>query len=185
MSRRGHTLTELLVVMSMASVIFTVGVGLVHRVMHEQKFADRDNAMHRVAERLSTKLREDVHVAERAELIQSGDEGEQQLVLNQSGERIVTYAVRHNVMEREATGAIELTHRDSYEFPENYRLEFFDDPAKLVVFTAFAIPQAYLATGIDKARRVENERDVRRAIMHIEASVGRDHRFLSDTKEAE
>ena len=74
MSKRGYSLVELLVVMGMSGVVFTVGVGMVHRVMHEQKFADRDNAMHRVAERLSTRLREDIHLADRAELVQSGDE---------------------------------------------------------------------------------------------------------------
>jgi hypothetical protein len=143
----------------MTSAVLPVGVGMVHRVMREQQFADRDNAMHRVAERLSTKLREDAHLTDRAELIQSGDE--QRLVLNQSGERIVTYAVRDHVLEREATREGEPTHRDRFQFPDNYRLEFFDDPAEQVTLTAFAIPQAYLAMGSDKSGGVASESAVR------------------------
>ena len=182
MSKRGYTLIELLVVMGMTSVVFTVGVGMVHRVMHEQKFADRDNAMHRVAERLSTRLREDVHRADRAEIVQSGDEGEQRLVLNQPGGSIVTYAARDHVLEREAPQDSGPTHRDSFQFPDNYRLEFFDVSAERVTFTAFAIPQAYLATHSDESPGREIESDVRRAVMHVEARVGRDHRFLSQTR---
>lgn len=185
MSRRGYTLVELLVVMGMTSVIFTIGLGMVHRVMHQQRFADRDNVMHRVAERLSTRLREDVQLAIDAELSRSGDQGEQRLTLTQPGQRIVTYAVRGNVLEREKIQPSETTHRDSFEFPDNYRLEFFDVAAGRVSFTAFAVPQAYLATSGDPSPGVVSESDIRRAVMHVEASVGRDHRFLSETKEAE
>ncbi len=184
MNRRGFTLTELLVVMGMTSVVLTVGVGMLHRVMHEQKSSDRDNVMHRVAERLSAKLREDVHLADRAEL-QSPDEGEQRLVLNQPGESTVTYVVRNNALERTSTKENEPTHRDRFQFPDNYRIEFFDDPTKRVSFTVFAIPQPYLATASDESQSVVSKDDVRRAVMHVEASVGRDHRFLSETQETE
>ena len=181
MSKRGHSLVELLVVMSMTSVIFTVGIGMLHRVMHEQKFADRDNLMHRVAERLSTKLRQDVHLADRAELTSSDAENEQRLVLNHS-EGTVTYAVRYHVLEREAIREGQPVHRDSFPFPDNYRLEFSEASTERVTFTAFAIPQAYLATASDEPPGREIERNLRRAVMRVEASLGRDHRFLkSDT----
>lgn len=185
MSRRGYTLAELLVVMGMTSVIFTVGVGIVHRVMHQQKFADRDNVMHRVAERVSTRLREDVNRAIGADLNRSGDQGEQRLELNQPDQRIVTYTVRESVLEREATRQSEPTHRDSFHFPDNYRLEFFDVATEQVTFTAYAIPQTYLATSGEESGGFVSESDVRRAVMRVEASVGRDHRFLTETKEAE
>ncbi len=177
MSRRGYSITELLVVMSMTSVVFTVGVGMVHRVMHEQKFAGRDNAMHRVAERLSTRLREDVHRATAAELINSGDQDEQSLKL--SGQRIVTYTVRKHGVERISTRDSGLTHRDTFQFPDNYRLEFSEGPSERVVFTAFALPQAYLETTSDESQRDMIEREVRRAVMLVEASVARDYRFLN------
>ena len=189
MSRRGFSLAELLVVMAMMSVVFAVAVGMVHRVMHEQKRADRDNAMHRVAERLSTKLREDVHSAERAELVQS-DEGQKRLNLTQRNDTTVSYVVRTNVVERTATRENETVHRDSYRFPENYRLEVFDNSAQQVSFTAFVLPQAYLTTLSDQSPGVVRESEVpesqvRRAVMHVEASAGRDHRFLHETAEAE
>lgn len=178
MSRRGYSLTELLIVMSMTSVVFTVGVGMVHRVLHEQKFAGRENVMHRVAERLSAKLREDVNRATAAEL-QPGDQGEQRLELNQSGPRIVTYTVRDNVLERASTGEGRPTHRDVFQFPDNYRLQFSDVPSERVAFTAFAIPQAYLKPANVDSRVDVNDGNVRRAVMHVEASVGRDYRFLN------
>ena len=182
MSRRGFTLAELLVVMGMTSVVLTVGVGMLHRVMQEQKLADRENVMHRVAERLSTKLREDVHVATHAKLIPSDDQSEQRLELNQPGQRLVTYAVRGNVLERAATRENGLTHRDGFPFPDNYRLRFSEAPTERVTFTAFAVPQAYLTTVSEKPRETESEKDVGRAVMHVEASVARDHRFLKTTK---
>ncbi len=182
MSRRGYILTELLVVMGMTSVVFSVAVGMIHRVMHEQKFTDRDNAMHRVAERLSTRLREDIHGADRAELVASGEEGEPRLVLYQPGERIVTYAVRDHVLERTSVPESGPTHHDSFRFPDNYRLQFFDVPGERVALTAFAIPQAYVATASGKSREPVFENEVRRAVMHVEASVGRDHRFLNETR---
>ena len=180
MSRRGYSLTELLVVMSMTSVVFTVGVGMVHRVLHQQKFAGRDNAMHRVAERLATKLREDVHRATAAELIESDDQGERSLELNLPGQRIVTYTVRDNLLERVSTGVNVASHRDAFQFPDNYRLQFADRPSERVAFTAFAIPQDYLEPASDESRPDGIERNVRRAVMHVEAAVGRDHRFLND-----
>jgi type II secretory pathway pseudopilin PulG len=183
-SKRGYSIVELLVVMGMTSVVLTVGLGMVHRVMHEQKAADRDNAMHRVAERLSTKLREDVHLANRAELIQPDDEGEQSLVLHQPGETTVTYAVRNHVLQRSSIREGEPAHRDSFPFPDDYRLQFRDVSARRVTFTAFALPQAYLATASGESRGEDYERDVRRAVMHVETSVGRDHRFVSETRES-
>jgi prepilin-type N-terminal cleavage/methylation domain-containing protein len=181
MSKQGFTLTELLVVMGMTSVVLTVGVGMLHRVMHEQKVADRENAMHRVAERLSTKLREDVHLATNAELVQS-DEGAQ-LVLKQLDETTVTYLVRKNVLDRTSSRESKPTHRDRFEFPNDYQLEFSGDPAKRVSFTAFAVPQTYVATAGEESQSVVSENDVRRAVTQVEASVGRDHRFLSKPKE--
>ena len=151
MNRRGFSIIELLVVMGLTGVVLTVGLGMVHRVMREQKSADRDHAVHRVAARLSTKLREDVHLADRAELTASHDEGGQALVLQQPGERTVTYAVRDNVLDRTSIREGEPTHRDSFGFPDNFRLQFFDAPARRVTFTASALPQAYVAAAGGKS----------------------------------
>ena len=177
MNKLGHSLTELLVVMSMTSVVFTVGVGLVHRLMHEQKFADRDNAMHRVAERLSTRLREDVHLAISAKLFPPGDESEQRLELNQPGQRTVAYTIVENILEREATGISGPRHRDGFQFPDNYLLQFHNVSAERVTFTAYALPQAHMMSASEESRRAELESETRRAVMHLEARVGQDHRF--------
>lgn len=190
MSRRGFTLTEMLVVMGLTSVVMTVGVGMLHRVMHQKRLADRDVVMHRVAERLSIKLREDVHRADRAELVVA-DEGEQQLVLKLPDESVVTYIVRQCTIDRVSTSKSEPAHRDRFQFPGNYRLEFSDVQARQVSFTAVALPQAYAATanndstGENESEGAVTQIDVRRPVMRIEASVGRDHRFLGATKDSE
>jgi hypothetical protein len=182
MSKRGYSFTELLVVMSMTSMLLTITLGMVRLVMHEQGSADRDNVMHRVAERLSIRLREDIRLANRAELIQAHYEGEQRLVLNQPGERTVTYAVRGNVLEWAAIRESEPTRRDSFRFPDNYRLQFFDVSAQRVTFTAFALPQAHLAAAKEKSAAEESENEASRAVMRVEATVGRDHRFSRETR---
>jgi prepilin-type N-terminal cleavage/methylation domain-containing protein len=183
MRKKGYSLTELLVVMGMTSVILTAGVGMVHRVMREQKAAERDNATHRVAQRLTTKLRDDVHYANRATLTESDDEGEQALVLHQTDERIVTYAAHKNEVRWTSIQEGEPTRRDSFRFPGNYRLQFSEVSGQRVTLTAFALPQAYLATADGTSNGAEIESEVRRAVMHVEAAVGRDHRFLIETKE--
>ena len=178
MSRRGYSLTEVLVVMGMTSVVLTIGLGMVRRVMHEQRATERDNAMHRVAERLSTKLREDVGLATDAELIPARDGNRVRLVLHQPDERTVTYAVGDNVIERTSTRESEPTHRDSFRFPDNYVFEFDDVSAGHVRLTAFAFPYAYLAMADGGGRGEGIERDAHRVVMCVEAAVGRDHRFL-------
>jgi prepilin-type N-terminal cleavage/methylation domain-containing protein len=176
-SRRGYSLTELLVVMGLTSVVLTVGLGMVHRVMHEYRSADREIAMHRVAQRLSTTLRADVHLASRAKLIQAGDTGGQRLVLNQPGENVVTYAVRENVLERTSVREGEPTHRDSFRFAEDYRLQFFPVSDRRVTFTAFALPQMHRSMTNDESPAEELKNDDGRAVMQVDATVGRDHRF--------
>jgi hypothetical protein len=165
--------------MGMSGVVFAVGVGLLHRLMHDQKLADRDNQMQRVTRRLSIKLREDIHLADRAELIPSDDEGGQILTLRQPSGAVVTYAVRDHVLERAAARESEPVHHDDFQFPEYYQLQFGDVPAEYVTFTAYAVDPARAVTGTDKSRGEVS--GVRRAVMRIEASVGRDHRFLSNT----
>lgn len=182
MSRRGYSLTELLVVMGMTSVVLTVGLGMVHRVMHEYRSVNRENDMHRVAQRLSTKLRADVHLANRAELIQAVDAGEQSLVLTQPGETVVTYLARENVLERTSIREGEPTHRDSFPFSGNYRLQFFPVSGRRVTFTAFALPQMHRSAAHDESPSEEIADDGRRAVMRVEATIGRDHRFSSLTR---
>jgi len=178
MSRRGYSLAEVLVVTGMTSVVLTIGLGMVRRVMHEQRAIERDNAMHRLAERLSTGLREDVGFATEAELVPAGDGNRARLVLNQPGERTVTYAADDNVIDRTSIREGEPIHHDSFRFPDNYVLEFDDVSAKHVRLTAFAFPHAYLAMADDEGCGEGIERDSRRVVMCVETAVGRDHRFL-------
>lgn len=185
MSRRGFTLTELLVVMGMTSVVITVSVGMLHRIMHEQKSADRENIMHRLAERLSTRLRADVHSARNAQLVTSHDQVEQRLILRQPNAITVTYVARENVLERAVNQDDSPTHRDRFEFPDNYRLEFADGSPNIVSLTAFAIPKVYLMTADDESDSVAREKNVRRAVFHINTSVGRDHRFSTSKTQAD
>jgi len=204
--RNGFTLTELIIVMGMSGVVLSVAVGMIHRVMHEQKKSEQDNVLHRVAERLSAKLREDVHSASRAE-IQIKDEGEedeaQVLVLHQRDETAVTYVIRNHILERTSTRENEPIHRDDFRFPDNYRFELAVESSR-VLFTAFAIPQAYVATASNETPNNETanndspndspsnesggmvrETDVRRAVIQVEATLGRDHRFLNAKTSAE
>jgi hypothetical protein len=168
--------------MGMTSVVLTVGLGMVHRVMHEYRSADRENDMHRVAQRLSTELRADIHFANRAKLMRAVDAGEQRLVLNQPGATVVTYVARENVLERTSTREGDPTHRDSFRFADNFRVQFFPMSDRRVTFTAFALPQMRLATADDESPSGELENDDRRAVMHVEATIGRDHRFSIRTR---
>ena len=90
-----------------------------------------------------------------------------------------------NVLERISTGDNKHAHRDSFEFPDNYRLEFSSGPSGRVSLMAFAIPQEYIATAGDKSQSVVSETDVRRAVMRVEATLGRDRRFQRKTTETE
>ena len=96
---------------------------------------------------------------------------------------VVSYEVRQSELHRTQTSANEVTHRDSFRFPDSYRLEFGHDAANLVSLTAFATPHVYLSTNQDGDPH-EEESDVRRPVMHIDCGIGRDHRFHQVTDES-
>lgn len=189
--RRAFTLTELIIVMGMASIVLSLAVGMIHRVMYEQKISERDNDLHRVAERFSPQLREDVHAAVNAELQpinelskdenqDEANQNEQVLVLHQRDKSTVTYIVHEHTVERLSARENEILHRNDYRFPQEHRFQFEVEKSR-VSFTGFAIPQVYLTTVNEETSSVVNESDVRRAVIKIEATVGRDYRFLSET----
>ena len=183
MSRRGYTLTELLVVMGMTSVIMTAGLGMVHRIMDAQRLAEHDQRAHLVAERLSRQLRQDVHFALEAELMPSGDRTGQILVLTHPDENVVEYVVHRNVLGRTSARSSESTHCDSFQFPEHSLLQFSDVSNEHVTFEAAIAPGKYLPIEGDASADGRNE-DVRRTLVHVKAAVGRDHRFQIEKKAA-
>lgn len=184
MSRRGYTLTELLVVMGMTSVIMTAALGMVHHIIDAQKMAEHDQLTHLVAVRLTTQLRRDVYFALEAELIPFGDGAEQKLVLTHPDEKVVEYVVHRNVLQRTTARSSEITHRDSFQFPEHSLLQFSDVSNDHVTFEASTSPPEYLSIDDDASSEGRNE-DALRTVVHVKAAVRRDHRFQIEKKESQ
>ena len=185
MRKKGYTLAELLVVMGMTSVVMSIGLGMIHRVMREKTSVAQANAVQRVAQHLSTILRGDVHHSNGAELLSAGDDGEQKLVLSQPEETVVTYVVLRNEIRRTVIQKNERPHHhDSFRFPENCRLQFRDASDRRVTFAVFEHPHTRLVNTNDTTDRPGIESNLRRTVMHVEASVGRDHRFLIESRKS-
>lgn len=173
-NRRGVSLTELLIVMSISSVVLTTGVGLLHHVLHDQKKARLEVRLHLAAGRLSEQLRRDVHGSQR---VSSNDEGNvtTTLVLEKPAGGSIRYDVNDNCVSRACTTPDLPVHRDEFEFPRDWRIEF----QQLAV-----PPRIALSARSAESNKAQQQEGATRGVgglphnlVRVEAVIGRDHRF--------
>jgi len=179
--RRGVCLTEVLVVMGTSTVALLAAIGLLRQAMTQQRYAEEQCHVHRVAERLTAQFRQDVHAARWI-----GTVGESELRLRLSAtaalgsEADVRYAINGGEVTRVVRplpvdgqqDPIGPSHRDSFLFSDGYRVELrrWDSPDRLqLLILQDRLP---LAAG-ESARRDAGAR----TIAHVVAIAGRDVGF--------
>jgi type II secretory pathway pseudopilin PulG len=188
-NRRGVSLVGLLIVMGIAGVILTTAAGLIRRAMTAQKDAWRDDDLQRVAQRLTTQLREDIHQARQVTLEPMGATAQQlRLQLVPAGDETVTYDVdAHTVRRTHATGGGPRRF-EQFALPASCQVVFVEEPGE----THRVIVTVYRDRGIETHMRTDTpesetaetpdvlpETGSRRIVLHVVAVVGRDHRFDS------
>ena len=173
--RRGVSLVELLVVMSLGALLLTTSGVVLHRIMHSHGKTRNFLAASRSALRLSDQFRRDVHRAREA----TTDGLPEGVVLRlQLGEsRVVEYShvddlVRRTQLEGEKTAA-----REEYSFPRGSQVSVREQSSPRLLGLsvtstpgdAAGPPQPGFATAMH---------------LLIEAQVGRDSRFTDVETEA-
>ncbi len=187
--RRGICLTEMLVVMGTSTVALLASIGLLQQALTQQRYAEEQCSVHRVAERLTMQFRQDVHAARSAEWTGAAGEGVLRLRLPATAARASNADVQYAIQGGEVTRVVRpLTvdgqqdpsqplHRDSFVFSNGYRIELrrWDTPDRLQLLISHErLPQA---TG--RATTSESSRGDAgaRTIAHVLAIVGKQVEF--------
>ena len=183
--RRGVCLTEILVVMGTSTVALLASIGLLQQAMRQQRFAEEQCHVHRVAERLTVLFRQDVHAAQSAEWVGTTQESELRLRLSATATLSSEAEVRYAVDGGEVTRVVRPlpadgqqdpagpSHRDSFLFSDDYRIELrrWDSPDRLQLLILHnRLPRVLAAETVEGSRRVDGGT---RTIAHVVAIVGK------------
>ena len=131
MRRRGHSLVELIVIMSAASTVLTISAVLIHRTMH---LASRTRAFHAeeaTAWRLSALLRSDAAGAESIDA--ASDDAQVTITLHDAKDEPVVYRFNGSQVERTQQLDADREARESFDLPSvaGWRAEPVDNSAAL------------------------------------------------------
>ena len=144
--RPGVSLVELLVVMSMATVILTTSATLIHRIMRVQSKAYAFFDVQRSALRLTSQFRRDVHQATDASI--RGEGVEALLTLPSAGNQRVQYRLADGNVLRVLSIKGDAVSQEVFSFPADteWTLQKRADPRRLVLALA-ARPPGNTGTG--------------------------------------
>lgn len=160
MLRRGYLLIEMLIVLTVGSVLMGVAVGVLHLLLRTEQTGRNRAPQATIVARLAEQFRNDANDAVR----QVSDAGKSQWQFVLPDNRVVTYQTQSNAVEWSESAVEKTVRRESYVLPSDWS-------AAIAMHDTAKPPQATLViserSGIDKA-----EREVR-----IKAVLGRNHRF--------
>ncbi|NOZ40319.1 MAG: prepilin-type N-terminal cleavage/methylation domain-containing protein [Planctomycetes bacterium] len=131
---RAFTLVEMMVSISVGSVLMALALGMVHRTMRTESTANTNAKVERTAARLSRQFRHDIHQAESVSLDnQQPDAALLRLML--TDQRPLTYRIENGGILREQQQSDERTQREFFGFPENFTLQFaqLSEPARITL----------------------------------------------------
>lgn len=120
--RRGYSLVEVLVLMSIVSLVLGLAGGLLRRMLASDRQWARSLETARQIDRLSSRLRLDVHGGTLADGVP--DELPAKLTLRESDNQRVIYAIADHRLTREVFDGETRLVRDSFTFPPGSRLRF-------------------------------------------------------------
>jgi hypothetical protein len=172
--RAGISLTELMVVQTIAAAMIGLMGMMFHRLLDAESEATHLARFSHSLLRLSQNLRADVHAAYDADIREPVDDLPRALVLKLGQEHEVRYELAAHVATRVETRSGTVVHRDDYYSPPGSRLEIERQGKQQVQLTVFweRAPSRAPVTGSFRQ-------------LTITAVIGRDHRFLAGASPAE
>lgn len=156
---RGHSLVELMICMSVGTIILMIGTGIVHRTMRLESATRQQADMQCTANRLARDFRRDAHRAAAVAVVEEA--GRPAAVqFDQPDERPITYTLRNGMVLREQVLADRQTRREPYYLAPGYVAEFDE---------VYRPNRAVLTLRHDS----EYVGEAPRTLAHVEAEVGR------------
>jgi hypothetical protein len=167
--RRGVSLAELLLAMSASSVILTMSVGMIHRVMHTQSRTRSFFDGERATLRLSRQFRQDVHSARSALTDADRLAPEVLLQLEMEDEQTIEYHHSNAGLERVLLEKDEVRSREEYAVQAEMSASFRQEESPAVVVLSIA----------PRASAGESEQPLGRPVtkpvsLYVEARLGAD-----------
>jgi len=160
MLRRGYSLVEMLVVLTVGAVIVGICVGLLHTLLRTEQNGRERVPQTRILVRLAEQFRTDVSAAVRQ--VASARQGEWQFAL--PGDRVVTYQASPGEVRWEERTQGKPAIRETYVLPRGCS-------AAITVHSQAAPPVASLVVA-DKNATQQAAHEIR-----VVAVLGKDHRF--------
>jgi hypothetical protein len=168
-SRRGVSLTELLLLMSSYTIILSMCAVVLHRVMRfeidSRSFVD----VERTSARLSHQFRQDVNQAAAAETVANKLQGNTFLKLHYSGNKTVEYLWSKGKVSRIVSRDGKIGARDEFAFETTCKLTARQDKSPDRV--AISITSPTLDSTSDRAEQLQTYKSVPIGL-YIEASIG-------------
>jgi prepilin-type N-terminal cleavage/methylation domain-containing protein len=175
--RRGLSITELLVVMTVGSVVLTMSAALIHQLMHNESQSRRFYNVERNALRLSAQFRRDVHACGAATIVDEARDDGVFLRLTLADGQTLEYSRRGGALSRIQRDGDNTVSRDEFTFPDGIQLSLREvqSPRRLVLSITADPPTASEA----KKQRPWNQYATR-VSFQVEAGLGRDLRFAAN-----
>jgi hypothetical protein len=173
--RRGASLVELLVVMSLGAGLLTTSAVVLHRIMHSHGKARHFLAASRSALRLSDQFRSDVHRARKVTKDNLDAPVVVRLELGDAG--VVEYSYVAGLVRRAQIKEGKVASRDEYSFPANSRLTIHEQPSPRLVSLS-------IASTPGDAGGPAQQGFATAVYLQIEAEMGRDSRYTDVDAEA-
>ena len=171
-SRSGTTLVEMLIVISVASVMLGVSVCTIHVLLEAEHEASRSVRFNASVARLAQAFRGDIHASRLVELPVPDAGNPIVLIASADGGQIRYELDAHQATRIETEGGQQV-HRETYHFPLHSRMRFEHLPDQKLVL--LEIDMAVAGSGTRAIPSAAADGPKRR--LTIEAALGRDHRF--------
>jgi hypothetical protein len=175
-SRRGVSLTELLMLMSSCTMILSLCAVLLHRVMRVEIESRSFVAAEQTSERLGHQFREDVHQATAAETAGSKLNKDVILRLQLPDDQTIEYMHANGNVLRTASHNGKVGARDEFAFEPACKLSIHqvESPRRLVL----SITSPALELASDRTEQLQAYKALPVGL-YVEASIGRDVAFAS------
>lgn len=170
--RLGVSLVELLIAMTIGSAVMAMGLGLLHLMLQTEHTLAKSLQRRQTVSQLSQAFRQDVHAARSVESIPRDDGQEAAgLRLKLSADRQVRYTAKDHVIRRVETEGEKTRQRAEFRFSAGSVISFQTETPPRVALVIESPNKTV-------TRNRQSGSDVPTRKLTIQATLGRDHRFL-------